>query len=110
MCRKILQMEFHHVPSSQGKGAELSDNDCYEKTKELYQKESGYTPSSLYWPQLHKSKLNKFHFSFISILCAMLLTVYLSTMFSDVELILKWAIGIYVVYKILSWLDKGGTA
>jgi hypothetical protein len=109
LCQEVLQMELHHIPSSQGKDAKLSDNECYEKTKELYNQEFGYAPPSLYWPQLKKSKFNKFHFSFISISCATLLTACTSTMFSDIELTLKWVVGIYVVYKILSWLGKGGS-
>lgn len=109
LCQEVIQMEFHHVPSSQGKDAEFSDNECYEKTKELYEKEFGFAPPSLYWPDVKKSKLNKLHFSFISIFCATLLTACTSTMFSDIELIFKWIIGIYVVYKVLSWLGKGGS-
>lgn len=64
---------------------------------------------NIYWPQINKNKLNKFYFSFISIFCATLWTACTSTMFSDFELILKWLIGIYVVFKIFSWLGKGGS-
>lgn len=109
LCQEVLEMELHHVPSSQGKDAERADNECYEKTKELYTKEFGYSPPSLYWPQLKKSKFNKIHFSFIAILCTTLLTACTSTMFSDIELLLKWLIGIYAVYKVFSWLGKGGS-
>jgi hypothetical protein len=109
LCQEVLKMELHHIPSSQGKDAKLSDNECYEKTKELYNQEFGYAPPSLYWPQLKKSRFNKLHFSFLSIFSATLLTACTSTMFSDIEFTLKWVVGIYVVYKILSWLGKGGS-
>jgi len=109
LCQEVLQMEFHHVPSPPGEVAKCLDNECYEKTKELYKNEFGYTPPSLYWPPLSKRKYNKFHVSFISFFCATLLTACTSTMFNDIELLLKWVIGIFVIYKILSWFGKGGS-
>lgn len=109
LCQDILEMEFHHVPSPQGKDAEHIDNACYEKTKSLYEKEFGYTPPLLYWPQLNDRRFNKVQLAFITLFCATLLTACTSTIFDDIELTLKWVVGIYVIYKVLSWIGKGGS-
>lgn len=108
LCQDILEMEFHHIPSSQGRDAELLDIACYEKTKALYEKEFGYTPPLLYWPHVQKKAVNKFHIFFISICSLTVLTACTSTLFDDIELTLKWVIGIYAIYKVLSWLSKKG--
>jgi len=107
LCQDVLQMELHHAPSSLSQKAKREDNECYEKTKELYLVEFGEHPPSKFWPQLGKPINNKRLFGFLTLSCATLLTACSSTEFKDVEYFLKWAIGIYVVYKVIKWLSNG---
>jgi len=107
LCQEILQEEFHHVPSSQGENAEILDNECYENTKKLYNKEFRCIPPSLYWPLPKKHKTKKLFLGIVSISCLTLLTACTSSVFNDIEPIIKWVIGIYAVYKVFSWLGGG---
>jgi len=107
LCQDVLQMELHHAPSSLGKKAEREDNECYEKTKELYLAEFGEVPPSKFWPQLGKNRNNKKLFGLFTVFCATLLTACSTTEFKDVGYILKWVIGIYVVFKVFKWLSSG---
>jgi hypothetical protein len=108
LCQNILQFELHHTPTANNKNDRQLDTECYEKTKRLYYTAFGYSAPSIYWPAAKQPASNKTLLGFISIFCVTVLTACTSTFSSDIELIFKWVIGIFLVYKVLTWLGKGG--
>lgn len=110
LCRDTLGFEFHHLPSSNTKECQQIDCEDYENTLKVYLEEFGEKPDGRYWPV---RKVNKFNIAKHLILPLFTITFLTACSLSSdgtVVTVLKWVIGIYVVYKIIKWLfeNRGG--
>lgn len=108
LCLNTLRMEIHHNPSSNNKSAINNDLEAYKETLRIYEKTFGYKAPSTFWPKPRSKTSYKWLPLEIAFVSTILLTACTPNSFDDITLIAKWLIGIYAIYKILSWLGKGG--
>ncbi|WP_344796087.1 glycine-rich domain-containing protein [Litoribacillus peritrichatus] len=110
LCRDVLQQELHHVPSPKSKSFETEDRQAYQQTLLRYNRVFGTEPPSKVWPApKRQTKKNSLPFKWLSLL---FFSTFFITACSDINqkeavYYFKWAVAIYVVYKILKWLDSG---
>lgn len=129
MCRGIFKRDIHHCPSPITKRAKKKDLADYQNTLESYLIVFGEEPSRQFWPrpkELSREKMSRARLprvfsllkskaEYIGIGLGMLAVVSLasgdsgadSSSWETLGYYLKWALGLYIVYRILKWLSKG---
>ena len=108
LCKNILHFELHHVPSSNNSSSKELDRLGYENTLETYELEFGVPPSAKYWPAFSKHKFNMFKYVIFPFFIVTFLTACSLSSKEDLMTVLKWSVGIYILYKVLKWFSSNG--
>lgn len=129
LCRDTLGIDLHHKPTKGGMDQESKYRSQYESTLKLYEKVYSEKPPTDIWPNIDLRfkdaadfvRVNKNKKWFIPkpnpiinkivILISMpIFLVACTENFADQDIWfwLKAAFGVYIIYKVLKWLDSGG--
>ena len=129
LCRGVLGKELHHLPTKGGEREQTRFRDQYAKTLQIYEGEFGVRPPGDVWPPVEDRFENVEDFVRVNRarswvikkpnplvtkgLAVMLVALTLVACTDDPEgydiwFWLKVALGVFVLYKIFSWLDSGG--
>jgi hypothetical protein len=129
LCREILGVDLHHLPTKGGNKEQQRFRDQYQYTLKLYQDMFNEAPPDDIWPSV-EARFDAVE-SFVRVNTQRhLLIPRPSTAFTNVALItslpvlliscsddlsntdiwfwLKLIFGIYIIYRILKWLGSGG--
>lgn len=128
LCKEILGFELHHNPTKGGKDEQSKYEKQYIYTLSLYEEVYGETPPMDIWPPVDKRfeaveefvrvnqkkkwiirKPDIFIEKFIVILAVLIILVACTENpgGSDIWFWLKVALGVYIIYKIISWFGSG---
>lgn len=129
LCKEILGVELHHLPTKGGHNEQQRFRDQYAYTLELYRAEFKQTPPDDIWPRVEKRfdavesfvRVNsKRHLIiprpssiFTNIALVLSLPLFLISCTNDLGdtdfwFWLKLIFGVYILYRVLKWLNSGG--
>jgi len=124
LCRNILNTELHHGPTKGGKKELIKYKDQYQHTLNFYNNEFQEKPPQDIWPDLEKRFRNSQNFirinsseytifkdtyKFLTLILLLPLIAYAGEDEmgnSDIWFYIKIIFGVYIVYKIIKWLNK----
>ena len=126
LCGEVLPEPLHHHPTRGGKQEQLKYRQQYQNTLDFYQQQLGEIPPKDIWPSVDRRFNAKNNFVRINLsafwylkkpsssgVAAAVLPLLLIACSPDTDeglwFYVKWAIGIYIAYRVIRWLgSKGG--
>lgn len=108
LCGDVLGFELHHMPSPNTKNSLQADKIQYKNTLLMYEREFGEVPNRRYWPAPKKTRFSVFEYCAFALFASTLLTACSFSSEAEIMTVVKWALGIYVVYKVIKWLSASG--
>ncbi len=129
LCRDILGRELHHLPTQGGASEQARFRAQYEQTLRIYTGEFGQHPPAALWPPVQERfdriedfvRINRASSWVMKrpkpiLLKGLAMTAFAFSLVGCTEdpdgygiwFWLKLAFGLFVLYKVFSWLDSGG--
>lgn len=129
LCGTVLGKELHHIPTKGGDREQSRFWRQYEETLAVYDREFGHPPPAKIWPPIEERFRDAEHFVRINKATHWRLKkpdrrLFLRVVLFSVPLFLvacsedagdydfwfwlKLAFGLFILYKLFSWLDSGG--